>query len=128
MSLAQPTFLWLLPLVVMLWFLPSRVRDIRHGLCRSMVVILTILALTRPAMVTTENAAHHVLVLDASGSVPASEQAQARGAVTRLLGGLEGGAHCTLVEVGGDPGAGDDPRFDAHVRIAGGGGSRLGLP
>ena len=86
MSFAQPAFLWLLPLAAMLWFLPTRLRDIRHGLCRSVVVILAILALARPALVTTESAAHHVLMLDASGSVPASELREARGALTRLLG------------------------------------------
>ena len=48
---AESSWLWLLLLVPLFWFLPRRAGDWRHAAIRSALVALLVLALARPGLV-----------------------------------------------------------------------------
>ena len=64
----HPEWLALLALIPLLWFLPRRVRDVRLGLLRSLVVAALALGLAHPIAVEEGGAEHRVLVVDRSAS------------------------------------------------------------
>ncbi len=64
MSLLQPSALFLLLALPLLWFWPRRVRDLRHGLLRSALFALLAFALARPVWVHAGADPLHVLVSD----------------------------------------------------------------
>jgi uncharacterized membrane protein len=63
-SLLQPSSLLLLLVIPVLWFWPRRVRDIGHGLARSVLLAVLALALARPVWVHEGAEPHHVLITD----------------------------------------------------------------
>ena len=65
----KPAFLWLALLLPLIWFLPSRVRDVRHAAIRTLVLLLLVLGLARPALLQTEDEAFQVVIWDRSPSV-----------------------------------------------------------
>ncbi|MHC4409021.1 MAG: hypothetical protein ACYS0F_08460, partial [Planctomycetota bacterium] len=64
MSLLQPSSLLLLLAIPIVWFWPRRVRDVGHGLARSVLLAVLALALARPVWVHEGADPHHVLVHD----------------------------------------------------------------
>ncbi len=64
-----PIWLWLALAIPVLWVWPRRLRDLKHGAIRSVVVALLILALAGPTVPGEETRAHHVLLLDTTTSV-----------------------------------------------------------
>ena len=58
------SWLWLLLLVPLFWFLPHRATNRWHAAIRSALVTLLILALARPALLTEQSDSYQVVVLD----------------------------------------------------------------
>jgi hypothetical protein len=79
-----PSWLWLLLLVPLFWFLPYRATDRGHAAIRSALAILLILALARPALLTDQNDSYQVLVWDQSASVSSPTTTAVEGWVARL--------------------------------------------
>ena len=80
----ESSWLWLLLLVPLFWFLPQRATNRWHAAIRSAVAILLILALARPALLTDQDDSYQVLVWDRSESVDATTTAAAESWAERL--------------------------------------------
>ena len=78
----RPEFFWLLLIVPLVWFVPRRVRDVPHGLLRSIVLTLVVVALARPVTVRDVGPVWEVVIVDRSASLGAST----RSAVDVALG------------------------------------------
>ena len=83
--LVNSSWLWLLLLVPLFWFLPHRATNRGHAAIRSVVVTLLILALARPALLTSQNDPYHVIVWDRSESVGRDTTAAVGGFVESLF-------------------------------------------
>ena len=82
----ESPWLWLLLLVPLLWFFPRRAVNRWHGTIRSVLVILLVLALARPALLTDQDDSYQVIVWDRSESVGAAATAAVEGLLERLPG------------------------------------------
>lgn len=83
-----PAWLWALLVVPAVWFLPRRVRDVRHGLLRSAVLAMLILGLARPITLGTDEAPRHVVIVDRSASLSQASDATAVTTLQRVLSSL----------------------------------------
>ena len=101
LSFLQPFMALLFLAVPLVWFLPSRPRVV-HGVIRTLVLALAILALMQPVLVRSAVEQHHAIVLDRSGSLPPGERDAAVAVADDLLARLGAGQSATLVQVGGD--------------------------
>ena len=52
MNVQFPEFLWLLPLVALVWLVPRRGVQWQHAALRSLVVLLLVLGLARPVLIS----------------------------------------------------------------------------
>ncbi|MFT5105047.1 MAG: Ca-activated chloride channel family protein [Pseudoalteromonas tetraodonis] len=93
----QPVGLWLLLLVPLLWFVPRRAPDWRHASIRSLVVILLVLALARPALLKNNTDGYQVIVWDRSESMIED----ATPAVESILSELPKGSQIQLIALNG---------------------------
>lgn len=125
LSFLQPLMALLFLAVPLVWFLPSRPK-VAHGVIRTLVVALAILALMQPVLVRSAAEQHHAIVLDQSASLSAGERDGAVAVAGDLLGQLGTGQSATVVQIGGR----EQVPFDADMQWmqAGmaGGGSPLG--
>ena len=101
LSFLQPFMALLFVAVPLVWFLPSR-PGVGHGVIRTVVLTLVILALMQPVMVRSAVEQHHAIVLDQSSSLFLGEGDGAVAVAGDLLGRLGTGQSATLVQVGGD--------------------------
>ena len=97
--------------VPLVWFLPSRPRVV-HGVIRTLVLTLAILALMQPVLVRSAVEQHHAIVLDQSGSLLTGEADGAVAVAGDLLARLDTGQSATVVQVGGD----DEAALDADIQ------------
>ena len=123
MNFESPGFLWLLPLVSLLWLAPRGSVDLRRALLRGAVMSALLLGLARPVWIQATWRDHHVVVVDRTASVAN------QGAVDRALEGvvarLQPDAVRVLIELGGA--AVDVPAgFDELVRVPGDARSPIG--
>ena len=100
LSFLQPVMALLFVVVPLLWFLPSRPRIV-HGVIRTLVLTLAILALMQPVLVRSAVEQHHAMVLDQSSSLFPGESEGAVAVAGDLLGRLGAGQSATLVQLGG---------------------------
>ncbi len=96
----SPAWLWLLALVPLVWFMPRRLRDVPHGMLRSLCLALLVLGLARPALLSQGGAEHHAIIVDTSASVAADARAQAGARATALVTGARGGERIVRIDVG----------------------------
>lgn len=89
MSLLRPEALLLLALVPLLWFVPRRVRNGWHGVLRSLVVALLVVAIAGPVRRSDAPSEHHVVVLDASASVDDETWARLESTAVGLIERIE---------------------------------------
>ncbi|MCY3821272.1 MAG: VWA domain-containing protein [Gammaproteobacteria bacterium] len=101
LSFLQPFMALLFVAVPLVWFLPSR-PGVAHGVIRTLVLTLVILALMQPVLVRSAVEQHHAIVLDQSSSLFPGERDGAAAVAGDLLGRLGTGQSATLVQVGGD--------------------------
>ncbi|MDE0054219.1 MAG: VWA domain-containing protein [Gammaproteobacteria bacterium] len=101
LSFLQPFMALLFVAVPLVWFLPSR-PGVVHGVIRTLVLTLVILALMQPVLVRSAVEQHHAIVLDQSSSLFPGEGDSAVAVAGDLLGRLGTGQSATLVQVGGD--------------------------
>ena len=101
LSFLQPFMALLFLAVPLVWFLPSR-PGVTHGMIRTLVLALAILALMQPVLVRSAVEQHHAIVLDQSGSLPPGERDAAVAVAADLLDRLGAGQSATLIQVGGD--------------------------
>ena len=115
MAFLAPLFLGLLLLVPALWFWPSRLRDRRLGILRTLLFVLLILAAARPVAFHDEGAAWHVVVVDRSASVAAD----LGHAAAALAAQVPVDDRRVLVQIGEQPAslamAGQEPQDDAET-------------
>ena len=110
LSFLQPLMALLFLAVPLVWFLPSRPRVI-HGVIRTVVLALAILALMQPVLVRSAAEQHHAIVLDQSGSLPTSERDGGVAVAGDLLDRLGTGQSATVVQIGGR----EQVSFDADI-------------
>ena len=103
MTFQFPGFLWLLPLALLVWFVPRGGVERRHGLLRTALLAALVVALARPVLVRATWSDHHVVVLDRTAS--ALDRAAADQALQRVASRLQPEAVRVLIELGGDPAA-----------------------
>ena len=83
MEFLAPGFLLLLPLAAAPWLWRSAKNKPKHTLLRSLSLLALIVAVARPARVSTDDSEHVVILLDQSASVSATEQARAEAQVSQ---------------------------------------------
>ena len=119
MIITQPYALFLLLLVPVVWFLPRRIQDVRHGLIRSVVIAITVVALARPVSVIDESATYQVFILDVTESVSADDRRAAESALKQTLDGLDASARVGLIVMGSPSGnLAADRRWESVTRIS----------
>ena len=69
MNFQFPEFLWLLPLALLVWFVPRRAVAWRHALLRTVVILALVVGLARPVLVSIAWTDHHVVIVDRSASI-----------------------------------------------------------
>ena len=111
LSFLQPLMALLFLAVPLVWFLPSRPR-VAHGVIRTLVLTLAILALMQPVLVRSAAQQHHAIVLDQSASLLPGERDAAVDVAGDLLARLGAGQSATVVQVGGD----DEASLDADIQ------------
>jgi len=115
MHFANPGWLWLLPLVGLVWLLPRGQADRRRAVLRTLILASLLLGLARPVMIRAVSTEHHVVVVDRTAS--AKDQAAVDQALAAVVARLQPDAARVLVEVGG--GAADvDSSFDRVLGVA----------
>ncbi|MFN3239998.1 MAG: VWA domain-containing protein [Planctomycetota bacterium] len=125
MNFQYPGFLWLLPLVLLVWFVPRRPADARRALLRTVVLVALLLGLARPVLVRSSWSDHHVVVVDRTGSV--ADPAAVDRALAAVVQKLQPDAVRVLVEIGERAGATDAPAgFDQLLQVRSRGRSPLG--
>ena len=110
LSFLQPVMALFFLAVPLVWFLPSRPRVV-HGVIRTVVLALAILALMQPVLVRSAVEQHHAIVLDQSESLPSGERDGAVAVAGDLLARLGTGQSATVVQIGG----GEPVSLDAEV-------------
>ena len=110
LSFLQPVMALFFLAVPLVWFLPSRPRVV-HGVIRSVVLALAILALMQPVLVRSAVEQHHAIVLDQSESLPSGERDGAVAVAGDLLARLGTGQSATVVQIGG----GEPVSLDADI-------------
>ncbi|MFT7619877.1 MAG: Ca-activated chloride channel family protein [Planctomycetota bacterium] len=98
-SFLEPAFLWTLLLVPLVWFVPTRVKDIRHATIRSAVLLLLALGLARPVLFSSDEAPHFVVILDRTESVTDVADESAREAAKEALAKAPKDAVKVLIEM-----------------------------
>ena len=102
MSFLSPAWLWLLVFVPLLWVYPRRLRHAAHGIIRSAVFVALILGMSRPVIITEQQAPRHVFVLDQTSSLSDEAARAARDCLTRLARALPRPSQRVLVELAAD--------------------------
>ena len=110
LSFLQPLMALLFLAVPLVWFLPSRPR-VMHGVIRTLVLALAILALMQPVLVRSAAEQHHAIVLDQSGSLLPTERDGGVAVAGDLLARLGTSQSATVVQIGG----GEQVSFDADI-------------
>jgi len=117
LELIAPGFLLLAALVPLVWFLPRRLHDVPLGVLRSAVLLLIVLAATRPVLDEADTRAWHVFVLDESASLSDVARVEAREAVRAALSARSGHSpRRTLITLGVEA---EREQADRHVRLTG---------
>ena len=96
-----PLMLWLLALVPLVWWLPRRLRNVRHGLLRSLLLATLVVALARPIVLTSDGVEHHVFVVDRSASVAPADALLIEDGLARAMERLPDSARVTRIDLGG---------------------------
>jgi len=96
----SPGWLVLLALVPLVWFVPRRLRDPRHGILRSLCLALLIGGLSRPALLSRGGAEHHTIVVDTSASVAPAARRTAGDAAAAIVAGAARGERVVRIDVG----------------------------
>lgn len=99
LTLLAPGFLWALLVLPLLWFVPRRVRDSRHGVIRSLVILALVIALARPVLLRDGDATRHVIIVDRSASVAASVESRARSVLDKILATLPKRARKSVIDL-----------------------------
>ena len=110
LSFLQPLMALLFLAVPLVWFLPSR-QNATHGVIRTLVLALAILALMHPVLVRSAAEQHHAIVLDQSGSLLPTERDGGVAVAGDLLDRLGTGQSATVVQIGG----GEQVSVDADI-------------
>lgn len=116
MTLLSPQLLWLLFLVPIVWLVPRRVEDVRHGLLRTAVILFLVFGLARPVWWIEDTTEHQVLVWDRSASVETNVADDARRAVAEWLRAVSSQAHVELIELGDADLPPIDSKLEARVQ------------
>lgn len=85
-SFLHPAALWLLLLAPLLWLLPRRLRDVRHGAIRSLLLAVLVLAIAEPLWIGEDRQGHVVAIVDASPSADRTRTAGLVDGVRRAAG------------------------------------------
>ena len=118
LSFLQPVMALLFLAVPLVWFLPSRPR-VMHGVIRTVVLALAVLALMQPVLIRSAVQQHHAIVLDRSASLHRDEREAAVDVAGDLLARLGAGQSATVVQIGGSEPAALDADI-LWVRATGG--------
>lgn len=98
-----PYFLLLLPATALLWWLPRRLDNRVHGILRTAVVALLLVALARPVLLVHDREPYAVLVLDASASLSDERREQAQELVRRWTAEVKDPEKSAVVVLDADP-------------------------
>ena len=99
-SFTYPLAALLLLALPVLWFWPARPRTVSHGVIRTLLFLLLIVALMQPVTVLEIDQERHVVVLDESASVPPSASALGAEAATGLVSQLADRGEAMMIRLG----------------------------
>ena len=100
-SFSEPLFGLALLLVPLIWFVPSQPRTIAHGVIRTLLFVLVILALMQPVRLAEHESRHFAIVVDQSRSLSDEDQLEAQSISSGLLEKFQEEGSVTVVQVGG---------------------------
>ena len=126
LAVTYPVFAWLLLAVPAIWFWPSRPRSATHGVLRTLILVLTVAALTQPVLVSSRSSEHHVVVLDQSDSVSDEARREGAAAARDLVSRLDGQGTVAVVQLGGAQALTENTLTENTIALQAGGGSPLG--
>jgi len=107
----EPQFLLLLLALPVVWFWPRRLRDVRHGMLRSLFFALLILAIAEPVRIAATDEVHQVLIVDQTTGADTS------GVALEVARALPAEAQATVISIGNGALDGELPAAN-HVRLA----------
>ena len=126
LAVTYPVFAWVLLAVPAIWFWPSRPRSATHGVLRTLILVLTVAALTQPVIVSSRSSEHHVVVLDQSDSVSDEARREGAAAARDLVSRLDGQGTVAVVQLGGAQALTENTLTENTIALQAGGGSPLG--
>ncbi|MCP4772407.1 MAG: VWA domain-containing protein [Planctomycetes bacterium] len=100
MEFLAPGFLFLLLATPLVYVLRNARRDMKHSLVRLLAFVLLILALARPAQITSSSKEHMVLLVDQSASISTQGNAEANALFDRLRKQLPNSAALHRIDFG----------------------------
>ena len=100
-TFTEPLFGIALLLVPLVWYVPSSPRSIMHGVLRTALFVLLILALMQPVRLAEEESRHFAIVLDQSASVTEESLAEAQSTAEDLIEQFHEEGSVTFVQLGG---------------------------
>ena len=101
-SFNYPIFAFLVILVPLIWFFPSRPRTVWHGVIRTLVLLSLVVGLMQPVAVSNLASKHFVVVLDQSDSLSDTNKEQAVSHARNLIDQLSNEGSVSVVQLGGD--------------------------
>ncbi len=117
-SLTYPLAALLLLALPALWWWPARPRTPGHGVIRSLLFLLLIVALMQPVAVLEVDKERHVVVLDETASLPAIARERGAREAGALMSQLAGRGEATLIRLtDADAGAGADSTETGGIRL-----------
>ena len=102
LSFNYPLFAFLLVLVPLIWFLPTRPKNIWHGVFRTLVLLALVFGLMQPVAVSNLETKHFAIVLDQSDSLSDSNKQSAIDFANELIDEYSSEGSVSIVQVGGD--------------------------
>lgn len=101
LSFSHPVFAILFLLLPLIWFLPSRPRSTLHGVIRTLILALVVLALMQPVLVSNTENKHFVIVIDQSDSVAEESKLNAATTAKELTEQFREEGEVTVIQLGG---------------------------
>ncbi|MDP7061305.1 MAG: VWA domain-containing protein [Planctomycetota bacterium] len=100
MEFLAPAFLLLLLATPLVFAMSNARRDRKHSMVRLLALVLVILALARPAQVTSSSTEHVIVLMDRSASISTEALAQANAAFERIRKQLPNAANLHRIDFG----------------------------
>ncbi|MDM3870352.1 VWA domain-containing protein [Porticoccus sp. W117] len=96
----NPGYLVLLLAAAAIWFFPKRGIDRKQGVLRTLLLVLLILSLAKPAFLVPDDRRYQVFVIDRSASLSELQRTQGEAVLANMIDSLEDNANISVISVG----------------------------